>query len=167
MAVKVLGVKGAKSLEGGVLDEQDFVLIDSEVFFTPDVKTMLDLMKARAAAATAPAVWEAFTKGHPTTATLLQVAKTKVASPLAVQYWSTVPFKLGDQAVRYAAVPAVNNGSGNPAPPSRYYLRQTMVARLADGNTPVLFELFIIPQTDPQRCRSRSNGTVGFIILYR
>lgn len=86
MAVKVLAVKGTRSLEGVGPEEQDFVLIDSEVFFAPDVKTMLDFMKARVASATKPAVLEEFTKWHLSTVALLEAAKTKIPSPVLRQY---------------------------------------------------------------------------------
>jgi hypothetical protein len=38
MAVKVLGVNGPPALAGSTRQEQDFVLIDSESFFVPDVQ---------------------------------------------------------------------------------------------------------------------------------
>ena len=45
-------------MDGTSREEQDFVLIDSEVFFAPDAKTVLEFMKARVASAAKPAVME-------------------------------------------------------------------------------------------------------------
>ena len=148
MAVKVLGVKGARALEGIESDEQDFILIDSEVFFARDVKTLLEFMKARAASAAKPEVMKEFAQHDGATVAQLKASLKNVPSPLAVQYWSTVPYKLGNGAVKYTAIPAAGNGLGDAQPASTDYLRRTMVARLTEGNTPVVFELAIIPQTD-------------------
>jgi hypothetical protein len=147
MAIKVLGVKGARALDGGP-EEQDFILIDSEVFFASDVKTLLAFMKARAASAARPEIMKEFAQHHPSTVALLTAALKTVPSPLAVRYWSTVPYRLGDQAVKYTAMPAPENGPGDMAPASADYLRHAMVARLAPGHAVVAFELCVIPQTD-------------------
>lgn len=149
MAVKVLAVKGPRAMDGDDREEQDFVLIDSEVFLAPDVKTVLELMKAQVASATKPEVMEEFGKKDPRVARLFQDSKKTIASPLAVQYWSTVPFKLGDRAVKYTAVPAADDvGEGTEAA-GKDYLKEAMAARLSEGNPPVTFDLSIIPQTDP------------------
>jgi hypothetical protein len=96
-----------------------------------------------------PAPSEAFAKAHPDVIANFEAVKKVIESPLAVRYWSTVPYRLGDQAVKYTAVPSAGNASPAPASNGPDYLRETMVARLAGGNPPVVFELSIIPQTDP------------------
>ena len=149
MAVKVLQVTGAKALEAPAPDEQDFVMIDNEDFFVPDVQTMLTFMRARAASAVKPEMLDQFNKANPEIVSALAAAKKTIASPLAVRYWSTVPFKLGDQAVKYTAVPADGNASPEAASKGPDFLREVMTVRLADGSGPVSFELSIIPQTDP------------------
>lgn len=150
MAVKVFGVNGPRALEGVGGSDQDFVLMDSEVFFARDPQMVLEVMKARVAAASDPGAMPAFAAKHPDTAALLNAIRKTIASPLTVRYFSTVPFKLGDGAVKYMAVPSADNGPGNTQPTSKDYLRQAMVEQLTDGNKPAVFELFIIPQTDPK-----------------
>ena len=151
MAVKVLGVKGTPALEGSDRDDQDFILIDSEAFFVPDVKMMLELMTARATSAAAqdPTVMTEFARKHPDIATALAAARKTISSPLTTQYWSTVPFKLGGGAVKYTAVPSDDNKSGDVPAASRDSLRAALASRLGTGETGARFELRIIPQADP------------------
>ena len=148
MAVKVLGVKGTPALEGSDREEQDFVLIDSEAFFVPDVKMMLELMAARVASVQKPEVMAEFAKQHAAIATALAAARKTIASPLTTRYWSTVPFRLGGGAVKYTAVPAGNESGGVPATSSDY-LRAALASQLAPGGPGARFDLCIVPQVDP------------------
>lgn len=147
MAIKVLDVEGSAALNGLDRQEQDFVLIDNEVFFTRDPAVMLALMNARVAAATTSTALAEFEQHHPGTLARLAAAKKTIASPLATRYWSTVPYKLGDGAVKYVAVPSPDNSAADAEPPSADYLRRTLVAQLAEGKKPAQFEVCIIPQT--------------------
>jgi len=149
MAIKVLKVKGPRALEKDSRAEQDFVLIDSEVFFAPDAKTVLEFMKAGAASKKDPEAMKKFAQKDPATAARVQASLRTPPSPLAVQYWSTVPFKLGDRAVKYTVKPGEDNGPKDAKPSSEDYLRQIMVERLTKGKRAVVFNLCIIPQTDP------------------
>jgi hypothetical protein len=149
MAVKVLGVKGTPALEGSDLEEQDFILIDSEAFFVPGVKMMLELMTARVASAQKPEVMTEFAQKHKDIAGGLAAARKTIASPLTTQYWSTVPFKLGAGAVKYQVVPSIDNKSGEVPATSSDYLRAAMASQLAPGENGARFELCLIPQADP------------------
>jgi hypothetical protein len=152
MAVKVLAVNGPRSVPDDGRDDQDFVLIDHEVFFARDPKTILAFMKARVAAAAGnPAVMQEFAKNDLETVRLAEASRTTIASPLGVRYWSTVPYKLGDGAVKYTAVPAPDNGAGGEGALSKDGLREALVRHLSDANKPAVFELFVIPQTDSEK----------------
>ena len=150
MAVKVLGVKGTPALEGSDREEQDFILIDSESFFVPDVKMMLELMTARvrSEAAKDPKVMAEFAQKHPGIATALAAARKHISSPLTTQYWSTVPFKLGGGAVKYTIVPSGDNKSGDVPATSLNYLGAALTSQLGTGHG-AQFEFCIIPQADP------------------
>jgi hypothetical protein len=148
MAVKVLGVNGAPALAGSPRQEQDFILIDSESFFVPDVQMMLELMSARVASAQKPEVMIDFSQKHPDIAAALAAARKSIASPLTVRYWSTVPYKLGSGAVKYTAIPSATNASGDVTA-SPDHLRQALATQLAEGANGARFELCIIPQMDP------------------
>lgn len=151
MAVKVLGVEGPRALGEDGRQEQDFVLIDSESFFAPDAKIVLDFLKAQAAAATNPMALGIFMKDNPATAKALQESRKIIASPLVVKYASTVPFKFGDGAVKYVAIPAKDNELGIAKAPSRDFLKETMAERLKAGMKPVVFDLCVVPQTHPSK----------------
>jgi hypothetical protein len=148
MAVKVLGVKGTPALKGSDREEQDFILIDSETFFVPDVKMMLELMTARVTAAQKPEVMTEFAQKHKDIVGGLAAARTTIASPLTTRYWSTVPYKLGGGAVKYTAVPSADNKSGGVPATSSDYLRAAMASQLVLGETGAQFELCLIPQAD-------------------
>lgn len=149
MAVKVLGVKGMPALKGSHRDEQDFILIDSEAFFVPDVKMMLALMTARVASAQKPEVMTEFAEKHKDIAGALAAARTTISSPLTTRYWSTVPFKLGGGAVKYTVVPSADNKSGGVPATLSDYLRAAMASQLMPGENGAQFELCLIPQADP------------------
>jgi hypothetical protein len=149
MAVKVFGVKGNAALAGSEREEQDFVLIDSESFFVPDVKMMLALMSAKAASAKNEQVMIDFAGKNKEVIGALMAAKKKIASPVTTRYWSTVPYKLGGGAVKYTAIPAPGNKSGDIPATADDYLRAALASQLARGENGVQFELCIIPQASP------------------
>jgi hypothetical protein len=90
-----------------------------------------------------------FAQQHPDIAGGLAAARRTIASPLTARYWSTVPFKLGQGAVKYTAVPSVDNQSGDVPATSLDYLRAAMASQLTPGGPGAQFELCIIPQADP------------------
>ena len=152
MAVKVLGVKGPRAVERDGKEEQDFVLADGEEFFAPDAAAVLVFIQAQAEAARKkdPKVVEEFLRGHAVVAKgLKDFVKAPPPSPLAVPYFSSVPFKLGGGAVKYAARPAGGNGPGDAKRESKDYLRAALTDRLAEGKGAATFEFCIVPQTDP------------------
>ena len=157
-AIKLIGVSGARASAAD--DEratQDFVMIDSPFFFARDVATTLAIARAQAAArATPPSLdqLKQIDKDHHQELVLAGQATTRVlANPLRVVYWSTTPYKLGAGAVKYSAVPRDREPTlpaGSPAPgKSKDYLREAMVARLARGREPVVFDFVVNRQADP------------------
>jgi hypothetical protein len=72
------------------------------------------------------------------------------ANPLEVQYYSNVPFLLGDgQAVQYSLKPVSPGRSRIPTHPAENYLRDAMVATLDAGEW--TFDFMVQVQTDPHR----------------
>jgi hypothetical protein len=72
------------------------------------------------------------------------------ANPLEVQYYSNVPFLLGDgQAVQYSLRPVPDRRTPIPRQPGENYLRDAMVATLAAGEW--AFDLMVQVQTHPHR----------------
>src|SRR5262245_46130935 len=146
MAIKVFGVRGPRAIEKDGRDDQDFLLIDSESFFARDVKAELALLTALAKG---PDGMKQFAKDDPDTEKRFTDSFKKAPpSPLTVSYFSAVPYKLGDRAVKYAAQPASGNGPGIDKPSSPGYLREAMLERLSEGKPDVIYDLSIVPQTD-------------------
>lgn len=75
-------------------------------------------------------------------------ARDKHNSPLDVRYWSTVPFKLGDNAVKYSVKPCSKISTDKPVSPGENQLRSGLKAHLKQQ--PGCFEFAIQKQLDPQ-----------------
>jgi hypothetical protein len=135
MAIKVHDVPGPKALDQGP-EEQDFVLMDSPAFFAPDVASVLALMQAAAADARTGTkdATTALAADRPMLVERLAASlKTGLSSPLAGSYWSTVPYRFGDSAAKFAARPASTEAAAGDTPDDPGYLRRAMASRLADG----------------------------------
>ncbi len=150
MAIKVRDVKGSRAVDDDGLSEQDFVLMDNPVFFA-DAKTVLAFMEAGEKKASGDAnAMAAFARDFPDAMKMVpSMLKKDLPSPLAVQYWSTVPYRLGKIAVKYTAIPSVENAPESPTAFSENYLRETMVEFLTNKKTTAKFDLAIIPQGNP------------------
>lgn len=151
MAIKLLNVPGDKILsEEREAQTQDFVLINHPVFFIDDAASYLSffrrfygsnpLIKASALLALT------FRGG------LNFVAmSTKIASPLEARYWSTVPFRLGDQqrkqAIKFSARPSLPAISTIPSDPNPRFLRETMIKQLEVDEA--RFDFLVQPRTSP------------------
>ena len=58
----------------------------------------------------------------------------KYANPLQIRYWSTTPYRLGTNAVKYSAIPHVHARDEIPANPGDDFLREAMIRQLATGD---------------------------------
>jgi hypothetical protein len=148
VAIKVMGVPGPKLMD----DEratQDLILVSPASFVTPNIRENAKLQ--RWVRAKAPLVYFA----NPFDSHLLHVAMQLLyspmhANPLEVQYYSNVPFLLGDgQAVQYSLKPRSSVRSRIPARPSENYLREAMTRTLDRGAW--TFDYMVQVQTDPHR----------------
>lgn len=178
MAIKLIGVAGPKLLE----DErdattQDFVLLDSPTFFIRDAVDYATFALAlRAAVRWSRGGWRArapskvqklalfahlywnYLRSHPYEKKLfLRIRKAPPPSGLDIEYWSTTPYKLGPNAVRWSARPHQSIPQpprqapatpGDPAlrePENR--LRAGLVAHLSDREA--TFDFLAQRQADP------------------
>jgi hypothetical protein len=148
VGIKIMGVPGPKLLD----DEQrtqDLLLVSPASFVTPDIRENAKLQRwVRAKAPLGYAI-------NPGDTHLLHLAMQLLytpvhANPLEVQYYSNVPFLLGErQAVQYSLRPVPDIRTAIPAQPGENYLRDAMVATLADRDW--AFDLMVQVQTDPHR----------------
>lgn len=153
MAIKLLGVEGPKLLEyERNAKTQDLVLIDHPVFFAKNVADLLPLMrdfrrltiggmtdKARTAI-------KALLSPDYRFRLLRRTVAKWAESPLAIQYWSTTPLKLGDNAMKVSLRPRPD------LPPvatekSEDKLRLAMAAHLRDREA--RFDVLVQLQVDP------------------
>lgn len=151
MAIKLLDVQGARAVEGDSRSEQDFILVDSETFFLPDVKSVLGFMQASAMSKREGYAdsLDKFFASMPGARERVARSRKTIASPLSTRYWSTVTFKLNGRPVKYTAAPAVTNGPTSPTSTRDDYLRLEMVRHLTTEGKSATFDFCVIPQTDP------------------
>ncbi len=150
LAIKVYGVKGARALEAYQKEEQDFIFIDGESFFAADPKAMLGFLSAKSS--TDPNAMKQFAMMDPQT--VMRAAASRKApppSPLTIPYWSTVPYKLGDGAVKYRLTPSPENSKSDEKPTDPNGLRLAMVNHLTVDGKSAQFEFSLIPQDDPSK----------------
>jgi len=145
VGIKVMGVPGPKLMEDERLT-QDLILVSPASFVTPDIRENAKLQRwVRAKAPLAYAI-------NPFDSHLLhlfmQLLYSPVhANPLEVQYYSNVPFLLGeDQAVQYSLKPRSRARTRIPARPAENYLRDAMVKTLEVG--PWILDFMVQVQTD-------------------
>jgi len=100
MAIKVMGVEGEKLLDSEKLEKtQDFLLINTNVFFSPNteeyVKFTREYVKNESTLGYVlwPTRWRQ-------AGILYRAGRTPMSNPLTSRFWSSVPYKLGDAAVK-------------------------------------------------------------------
>jgi hypothetical protein len=165
MAIKLLDVDGPKLIESEKNERtQDFLLINSSVFFSPNVEDYADFTKDLAIAG-AGLVRELFGLVQYTLTLrgrglfylrekiryswLFQTMQfVPMDNPLTSTYWSAVPYKLGpEQAVKYAAQ------STNLPPKVRRkspdFLREAMADYLESRDA--IFNFMVQVQTDAEK----------------
>jgi Catalase len=152
MAIKLMGVTGEKLLVGQQSEQtQDFLLLDSQVFFIRNAIEFADfdaaLLKSELSWFGKLSVLEYFVK-HPREALILhQIENNQSSNPLETQYWSATPYKLGAGAVKYSAKPCLDGPPIAAATPSRDQLRAAMKLNLETRDA--FFDFYVQPQVDP------------------
>lgn len=150
MAIKLMQVPG-KKIQDDEKFTQDFLVITNPVLPVGDPGEYLKLF--RAALAGKPLGY--FFGGAPWNwkLTALRIVTDirgkKIPSMLDIRYWSTVPFRLGDRAVKYSTKPCAVSGLAMPENPSEHYLRETMVTQLSQKDA--CFHFMVQEQTDPRK----------------
>jgi hypothetical protein len=150
IGVKVMGVPGPKLLD----DErftQDFTGISTPVFTTPDLIANAKLQAAIARGL--PLFYFIGPGGHFLDALMQGLWSRTQTSPLETDYWSCVPYLLGEgQAMQYSFRPvgaARSRIPGLPGRPSDNYLREAMARTLTAQ--PARFEMLVQLQSDARR----------------
>lgn len=148
VGIKVAGVPGPKLLPDET-STQDLILVSPASFVTPNIRENAKMQRWVRAKAPLGYLF------NPIGPHLLHLAMQLLYSPmhsnpLEVQYYSNVPFLLGaGQAVQYSLKPCVPGTSKIPSRPGENYLRDAMIATLADGDWD--FDFMVQVQTDSHR----------------
>ncbi|MEQ9366974.1 MAG: catalase family protein, partial [Leptospirales bacterium] len=149
MGIKLTGVPGPKV--GPEKNTQDFLVITNPVMPAGDPGEYLELFKAAIGGEPMsyflggmPWDWKlsAFRK-------VIQIRSREIPSMLSTRYWSTVPYRLGETAVKYSVRPCEDSSAANaamPEYPGDRYLRETMVEHLSEESA--CFDFMIQPQID-------------------
>ncbi len=148
VAIKVMGVDGPKLMP----DEertQDLILVSPASFVTPDIRENSRMQ--RWVRAKAPLGYLLDPPGRHLLHLAMQLLYSPMhANPLEVQYYSNVPFLLGEgRAVEYSLRPRRRGRTRIPAHPTENYLRDAMVHTLARGDWEMDFMVQV--QTDAHR----------------
>ncbi|OUL32036.1 catalase [Nostoc sp. RF31YmG] len=137
LAIKLLQVEGQKVLDDEQ-ETQDFLLINHPVFFVRDAQGFANLTKASVGQANA----EELRSLQSTFEVLKAVTSKQVANPLLIQYWSTTPYQLGSQSIKFSVKPHQQDILGSP-PTSETYLREAVVEYLTEKGKDATFDFLV------------------------
>jgi catalase len=140
MAVKLMNVTGTKS------GSHDFVMLTSKEFVAKDGEDYLHLH--RALIGSGPSIiWHFITHGKDLM--VLLRGRNQTGNPLQLEYFSSVPYKLGPLSMKFKARTCASNKINDDVPqnPSKNYLRERLVDTLKAKD--VCYELLVQPNMDP------------------
>ncbi len=131
-AIKLLGVNG-KRFDKSELHTQDFLLMSHESMPLGTVKLFYDAVNYAINYNPLMMVGKFVLTGNKKILDELQNNKYNDTSPLDIKYWSTTPYALGNEKVKYKTVPTSNHKSTLPKVLSDDYLTQNMAKHLQKG----------------------------------
>ena len=150
MAIKIFDVSGEKILEEDRHAlTQDFIMINHPVFLTDHPGRYLKLVECSHSTNPLVKMLGLVELGAKGALTALEVQSSKIGNPLAVRYWSTVPYRLGDppykQAIKFSAMPVDAIAAELPDHPDPNFLREAMIDQLQKGEA--RFDFLVQPRT--------------------
>jgi len=150
MAIKLMGVEGPKLMDDEKFT-QDLFGTSAPTFVTPDVRRNAKLQQWSYQNAPVFYFFDLLHETHFLDAMMNSLWTKTQSSPLEDQYFSTVPYLLGEgQAMKYSFHSRLKRRTPIPNLPGRppdNYLRDAMVATL--GRQDVEFDICLQLQTDP------------------
>lgn len=135
LAIKLMDVEGDKIMD----DEdktQDFVMINSPIFFLKDLQGYAQLAQVQRGLVEPSTVADALT-------ILANISAQTVTNPLAIQYWSTTPYQLGSYTIKYSARPHLKNEALPSASNTVNYLREAMINHLTNDAQDAYFDFLV------------------------
>lgn len=154
IAIKLMGVPGEKVMAAEKdAGTQDFLLCNHPVFFIRSVSDYSAFLTAVNGGNPLPFFigFRPWRLRLHEAKVLVQALLKKIASPLAIRYWSQTPYNLGGTAVKYSVQPSAGYkapSGANLVPTSEpNYLRRRMAAELASGD--VCLDFMVQLQSSP------------------
>lgn len=138
LAIKVLDVPGEK-LQPDEQSSQDFILLNHPVFIVRNVQGFPNLA-ILGGGQVGP---ELLQEMAPTLAILKEAMSKTVYNPILVQYWSTTPYKLGSQAIKFSLKPQQTDEAPASPPTSENYLREALVHYLSEDGKEAVFDFLV------------------------
>ncbi|MGK7957665.1 MAG: catalase family protein [Crocosphaera sp.] len=165
ISIKLLGVRGCKAFENSAPNEQDFIAVNTPVFFLRDAKAYLYFFPVVNAIREGKITlnddgipqhipdelkqsYEVIAYSLP----LLNKVRSQImTSPLEANYWSATPYKFGNNAIKYGVFPHLEKEKFNigKAQDKTNYLREAMTKHLAEKEA--YFDFSIQLQTDAEK----------------
>lgn len=145
LAIKLLQVEGEKVLDVEK-ETQDFLLINHPIFIVRDAQGFANLTKASVGQANE----EELRSLAPTFEVIKAIASKQVANPLLIQYWSTTPYQLGSQVIKFSVKPHSSDTPGS-TPTSETYLREAMVKYLSEDGNDATFDFLVQLYVDDEK----------------
>ena len=137
IAIKLTQVAGFNLTdEKDCLANQDFLLINSDVFLCADIEIFDGMVLAMQGS-----LWQKlrFFVCHPSVVWRLITSFQIFASPLQIRYFSSTPYLLGDRAVKYCVTPVVSKIATIPVNPDNNFLRSAMQKQLNTAPAELVF----------------------------
>ena len=159
IAIKLMEVEGEKTLEPEKYAKtQDFLAISHPIFLVKNGQDYAKLFEEISGASDKLLLQFIFSGLNPLKWRLRELdillgIKVKhqllprIISPLEIQYWSSTPYSLGSQAIKFFVKPTRKNRLGKPAGNTKDYLQEEMADFLTRKEA--CFDFYIQLQTNP------------------
>ncbi len=145
MSIKLFGVPGAPIW--GTAGQQDFLLNSYPALFAADPADFLDFIEATGN----DQVWRYFINpGHFYSLGIVLRGREKIDNPLAIRYWSTTPYRFGEdksRAVKYSVRSCSKPRKPMNVARNKDFLTEVMVQQLRAA--PACFDFMLQFQQDP------------------
>lgn len=152
LAIKLMNVPGRKlDANHPEISSHDFILMNTKDFVSGNVKKFGDILSV----VTTPFSFRSLPRKIGIAFSNLDVLKRakkaaiKIDNPCEIPYFSTVPFRFGEEtkAVKYAVIPSSSNKLINPDKTSQDMLRNNFAETVKESE--LLFDFCVQFQTDP------------------
>lgn len=153
-AIKIMNVPGEKIIESKPnVGNQDFILMNTKSFVSKSVNEFLSILKVVTVPYKPGSFFPKLFNVIKCFSILVRATKAKIKCnhPFELNYYSTVPFRFGDEtrAVKYAVIPSEKNDLKYTDKKNKDFLRLNMNATLLKHE--IIYNFFVQFQTDAKK----------------